>query len=471
MEKKQEVKKKLKLVGIIAVVLTTVFIILIGIANKFNKTPDKENHTNPNEDVEINDTEFQAKSREIATFIVRKDYDSVYKEFSRDLKKQLTIERFTEESKSILSSVGKFVKYADIITNENEDYVSSKVFLKYKKKGICINLFLDLSGDIDGIRLDYCTVPTTTKDYMEQYVTVGKYSIHGLLTLPKDVENPPVVILIPDSGSVDMDSTIYSNKPFANIAHGLARRGIATLRFNKRYNQYSKLANNNYTVKDDILEDANSAIELMVKDSRIDSKNIFIIGHGLGGSLAPKIARENSKVRGIISLAGSPRHYADVLYDQYVCEIGASNLKENDKLQEINQTRKDVEKIKSLEKGGVGLILGYSKTYWKSLNKIDIESNVNNLKIPMLFLQGKDDFQVYSAVDFVKWKDILKDKKDCSFIEYEGLNHYFIKSNGKDITEAADEYKIKGKVSSDVINSIAEWIEKYVSEEYYEQEK
>ena len=82
MEKKQEVKKKLKLVGIIAVVLTTVFIILIGIANKFNKTPDKENHTNPNEDVEINDTEFQAKSREIATFIVRKDYDSVYKEFS-----------------------------------------------------------------------------------------------------------------------------------------------------------------------------------------------------------------------------------------------------------------------------------------------------------------------------------------------------------------------------------------------------
>ena len=55
MEIKQEVKKKLKLVGIIAVILTTVFIILIGIANKFNKTVDKENHTNPNEDIEVND--------------------------------------------------------------------------------------------------------------------------------------------------------------------------------------------------------------------------------------------------------------------------------------------------------------------------------------------------------------------------------------------------------------------------------
>ena len=471
MEIKQEVKKKLKLVGIIAVILTTVFIILIGIANKFNKTVDKENHTNPNEDIEVNDTEYEAKSREIASFIVNKDYESIYKEFSRDLKKQLTIERFTEESNSILSSAGKFEKYADIITNENEDYVSAKAFLKYKKKGICINLFLDLSGDIDGIRLDYCTVPTFTKNYTEQYVAVGKYSLHGLLTLPKDVEKPPVVILIADSGNIDMDSTIYSNKPFANIAHGLAKKGIATLRFNKRYNQYSKLASNSYSIKDDILEDANSAIELMMKDKRIDNNNIFIIGHGLGGSLTPKIAKDNPKVRGIISLAGSPRHYADVIYDQYVCEIGASNLKDNDKLQEINQTEKDVEKIKSLKKGGVGLILGYSKTYWKSLNNIDIENIVTQIDTPMLFLQGKDDFQIYSAVDFSKWKEILKDKKNCSFIEYKGLNHYFIKSNGKDITEAADEYKIKGKVNSDVINDIAKWIEKYITEEDYEQEK
>ena len=121
MEIKQEVKKKLKLVGIIAVILTTVFIILIGIANKFNKTVDKENHTNPNEDIEVKDTEYEAKSREIASFIVNKDYESIYKEFSRDLKKQLTIERFTEESNSILSSAGKFEKYADIITNENEN--------------------------------------------------------------------------------------------------------------------------------------------------------------------------------------------------------------------------------------------------------------------------------------------------------------------------------------------------------------
>ena len=80
-------------------------------------------------------------------------------------------------------------------------------------------------------------------------------------------------------------------------------------------------------------------------------------------------------------------------------------------------------------------------------------------------------FQIYSAVDFSKWKEILKDKKNCSFIEYKGLNHYFIKSQGKDITEAAEEYKEKGKVNSDVINDIAKWIEKYITEEDYEQEK
>lgn len=453
-----ELKKKLKMLGVIATILIIIFVVLIIIAEKFNDTPDKENHVNPNEQIDVNETKFEKIAKDVNTYIVNKDYKSIYVLFTSDLKKQMTLKRFKNESKNILNNVGKFIKYADVLVTENEDYISSKSFIKYKESGVCVNLFLDTRGKIDGITLDYCTVPTSTEDYTENYVSIGKYSLHGLLTLPNDVKNPPVVILVQDINNVDMDSKIYKNKPFANIAHSLAKKGIAVLRFNKRFMQYSKLQNTAYTIEDSILDDVTSAVELMLKDNRIDKNNIYIAGHGLGGSLTPIIANNNPKIKGIISLAGSPRHYADILFDQYTCEIGASDKSDNTKLKELNDVKNSVSKIKKIKKDGDGHILLYSKSFWNSLNKLNIEKIVKKLDKPILILQGEDDFQTYAAVDYIKWQEILKDKENCSFKLYPGLNHYFMKSNGKDISEAKEEYNIKGTVDKDVISDIANWI-------------
>ena len=53
--------------------------------------------------------------------------------------------------------------------------------------------------------------------YTEEDVYIGSYQLAGKLTLPKGVEQPPVVILIHGSGASDMDETIYGNKPFADL--------------------------------------------------------------------------------------------------------------------------------------------------------------------------------------------------------------------------------------------------------------
>ena len=105
-------------------------------------------------------------------------------------------------------------------------------------------------------------VPLGTAAYREEPIKLGREPmVDGLLTLPKQVEKPPIVILIQGSGQSDMHESVGAlpNRPFAELAHGLAERGIATLRFNKRFYQYppqSAEAVAAITVEQEILADA-----------------------------------------------------------------------------------------------------------------------------------------------------------------------------------------------------------------------
>jgi uncharacterized protein len=58
-------------------------------------------------------------------------------------------------------------------------------------------------------------------------VTVGPTGLGGTLTLPKTGGKVPAVVLIQGSGPHDRDETIGPNRPFRDIAEGLASRGVA----------------------------------------------------------------------------------------------------------------------------------------------------------------------------------------------------------------------------------------------------
>lgn len=53
----------------------------------------------------------------------------------------------------------------------------------------------------------------------------------GTLTLPVGKKKAPVEILVHGSGPQDRDETVGPNKPFRDLAWGLAERGIATVRY------------------------------------------------------------------------------------------------------------------------------------------------------------------------------------------------------------------------------------------------
>lgn len=305
---------------------------------------------------------------------------------------------------------------------------------------------------------------TTTAKFDEKKIKIGDgdNKIDGILTMPKEALKPPVVILVQGSGQSDMDETISKvgkNKPFKDIAEGLAEKGIATIRYNKRFYQYPKLAPKNLTIQDEVLNDVNFAINLAYNNEDLDNKKIYVLGHSLGGMLAPEIAKNNKEVTGIISLAGSPRKLEDIILDQNKAVLDKMTDKtESEKATLLGQVQDEVNKVKAIKANDESTtIFGVNSEYWGSLNNINIPEIVKGLNIPMLFLQGDADFQVYTDVDFKAWKDILNGNNNATFKSYQNLNHLFMQTSDKgDVTE----YDIHGNVDKAVISDIADWINK-----------
>jgi dienelactone hydrolase len=111
-------------------------------------------------------------------------------------------------------------------------------------------------------------------------------------------------VLVHGSGPQDRDETIGPNKPFRDLAWGLASQGIAVLRYEKRTKKHAMklvLIKNTITVKQETIDDALAAVALLRKTERIDPNRIFVLGHSLGGMLIPRIGARDPDVAHWIS--------------------------------------------------------------------------------------------------------------------------------------------------------------------------
>jgi dienelactone hydrolase len=127
----------------------------------------------------------------------------------------------------------------------------------------------------------------------------------GTLSMP-DGAISGAIVLVHGSGPHDRDQTLGPNKPFRDLAWGLAERGVAVLRYEKRTRQHAgKLAGNkNLTVQDAVIDDVLAGAALLRKHDRIDPKRVFVLGHSLGGMLAPRIGAADPSLAGLIIMAG-----------------------------------------------------------------------------------------------------------------------------------------------------------------------
>jgi len=398
---------------------------------------------------------LQAESESITAQLAQGDAAPMYEKFNKKLRSDLTQQVLETTWQQMAQTQGAFQQVQDCTMELKDGRLWANLLLQYQDGGgLDLKLIYDGNGQIAGIALNYADLPRTpaeTDAYAEEAVQVGQHQLSGLLTVPKGVEHPPVVIFIHGSGQSDMDEAVgANNRPFRDLAHGLAQQGIASLRYNKRYFQTTALYDSaTVTIQDEVLDDAAAAIALVRSDSRFASSDIIIVGHSMGGMLAPHIAAD-PEVTAMVSMAGTTRRLEDLIVHQERHSLEQSGQYDAD---EIDDAMKDLEKeaakVKDLTEDSASYHLGIGAKYWYSLNQIDTAAQAQQLGKPMLILQGEADWQVYTDVDYAGWQQALADTPDVTFRLYEGLNHLFM--------DTAD-YSVTGTVSSRVIDDLAQWI-------------
>jgi len=304
---------------------------------------------------------------------------------------------------------------------------------------------------------------------IEEKIVVGKggeYPLDGLLTLPDGADEPlPAAILVHGSGSTDMDEKIYANKPFRDIAEGLAARGIATIRYDKRSFKYPRqlVKKRGFTVYDETIEDVLFAATMLREDARIDKDKIFMIGHSMGGMLAPRTDVQGGDFSGLVIMAGTPRRLETVLFEQ-MDEI-ISSYKGPIRYMAKKQLAKLTSKLTGLyemddEKAkDIKIMGGTTAYYFKEMGEPGVSDYLAKTQKPILVLHGGKDAQVRTDHDYEKYMELLSGRDNAFFRLYPELNHLFMPAVYGDLKNLKKEYKIQSKVEAAVLDDIASFID------------
>lgn len=292
--------------------------------------------------------------------------------------------------------------------------------------------------------------------FAETEVNVGEepWTLPGVLAVPEGEGPFPAVVLVHGSGPNDRDETVGGNRPFRDLAWGLASKGIAVLRYDKRTRVYSGALPAELGLEEEVVEDALLALKLVRGRQEVNPDSVFLLGHSLGAMLAPDIALKDGLVAGVAMLASPARPFLEVLKEQlaYVASLeepgSASRTQLDSVLAEVDEAMAG-----KLDPGAP--ILGVRRGYWEELEQVDPVGSAGTLPLPILVLQGGRDYQS-TPEDFRIWEEALGGRDGVTLELYPGLNHLFAPGEGK---ATPWEYTTQVKhVDPQVIRDLARWI-------------
>lgn len=287
----------------------------------------------------------------------------------------------------------------------------------------------------------------------------GPVPLPAVLTLPDAPAPVPVVVIVHGSGQGDRHGTLGPNAPYDDLAAGLAERGIAVLRYDKRtrVKPFSFLGRP-FTVRDEVIDDALAAITLLRDRPEIDGERIVLLGHSLGGFLAPRIAAEDRHLAGIILWAGAFREsLSELMVRQldYIASVsGADSTRVRAQADQVAIMARQIAALTPADSASVAIIMGATPSYFLDLRGYDPVATLKDLTMPVLIQQGGMDYQVtYPMLDGFLAE--LGPRPRLAVERYPTLNHLFMASTG---TPRPAMYAVPGKVSDEVIHAMADWV-------------
>ncbi|PKN71853.1 MAG: alpha/beta hydrolase [Candidatus Cloacimonetes bacterium HGW-Cloacimonetes-3] len=317
--------------------------------------------------------------------------------------------------------------------------------------------------------------------------SAASIKLAGTLTLPSAKGKYPTVIMITGSGPQDRDEAVFGHRPFWIIADHLARKGIASLRFDDRGTAKSE-GDFAAATTFDFVTDVTSAIEYL--KTRKEVKTIGLLGHSEGGIIAPIVASQTDIMKFIILLAGTGDRGDRLLLMQQEAIMRAAGKDESElqKTLAINAAafeiviqsadtdslRADLHKYitETIDNGSVEIpagntrdefinsqLAGICNPWMLNFMKLDPTRYLEKVRCPVLALNGAKDLQVPSGVNLAAIRNALArgGNKAVTTKEYPGLNHLFQACE----TGLPDEYQtIEQTFAPAVLDDITSWIKK-----------
>ena len=290
----------------------------------------------------------------------------------------------------------------------------------------------------------------------------GDFIFNGTLALPENcTAQTPVVLFVTGSGQQDRDETLFDHKPFAVIADALARKGIASLRYDDRAFGDSSVPFYNFTTHD-FKSDAAAGLDFL----RTRFQKVGIIGHSEGGTIALMLAAEG-KADFIVSLAGMVVSGKETLLWQNRVSLEASGLPKEVIDQYINVISNLFDKAIEGKLESIDFSLApdalkpalqqsikqFSMPYYQHILAVDVRPLLPQIKCPVLALNGKKDTQVNYQPNLEALDKGLTAKHQT--VALDNLNHLFQHCTTGNLMEYQ---QIEETFAPEALQQIVEWI-------------
>lgn len=405
--------------------------------------------------------------------LIEGEFDTIIEMLDDSIKQMLSADALAAGYETEIAPNGAFVEFADKnAINNNGGFIATLV-AQHEAGQAQLTCVFSPAGKITGMGITNLTAAAETADPLPLDLPAGaqeravvlhagtEKELKGALVLPEGFsENTPAVVLVHGSGVSDLDETVGPQKPFRDIAYGLAEHGIASLRYDKLHYAHPELATVDTTIEDEYTDTVLEALAVLRAEEALGSA--YLLGHSEGGMLTPYLMQKSEGgFAGGIIYAGTPRQLWELIVDQNLAllegapeeTIAAATAQldaEKEKLPTLEAMSAD-----ELRQTRVFNMPGPYVAYLLSIDPVAIALENN---APLLIMQGEEDFQVYDDVDFVLWQEGLKDMGDLvTYKSYPGLNHIFMTARGS-IADVMEAYGTPDLVDEGVIKDMADWI-------------